>query len=343
VSRIGQLLAILFLGVVSHPAVAYMGGGTRVLIGQGQDPSGFELRIRAELEAAGFTVLIVPIDMRGDPRRELDIASRREEAGAAILCLSAMGYVEIWIADRVTGKVVLRHVQIPVGADDADSFVALATVELLRASFLEVTTSHRAVQSVKPDGVVARLIAPRPEEKKPEKAPIQRVSIQVSPTVFVSRFDGAPMLDLFMGLDIRFYRQLELAFTALIPLVPSRVESPAGSALVRSGAGGIGLDYSIAKPGRRLRGDTGMGWTLLFYQINGSPAEGYLGHEALKITSSPYLRGGLEVVLATHLRLRIDLIMGVGLSDVKVRMPDGHSASFGHFWFSSGLGLVFGV
>ncbi len=46
--------------------------------------------------------------------------------------------VEIWIADRVTGKTVLREMADDGGTPDRDAALALRAVELLRASLLEV-------------------------------------------------------------------------------------------------------------------------------------------------------------------------------------------------------------
>jgi hypothetical protein len=102
----------------------------------------FGLRVRAELEALGFDARITPPDPGPPSRESLEAAARAVGGIAAIRGVATADGVEVWIADRVTGKTVLRRMAtqaLPAAGDAAsrDAALALRVVELLRASFLE--------------------------------------------------------------------------------------------------------------------------------------------------------------------------------------------------------------
>ena len=95
-------------------------------------------RLRAELLDAGFDV--VEVDRApGDPRAEVE-DSAPATSGFATVAMSRAGdgaFADIWISDHVTGKTVVRRLE--VGADpEAPAVLAIRALELLRASLLEV-------------------------------------------------------------------------------------------------------------------------------------------------------------------------------------------------------------
>ncbi len=95
-------------------------------------------RLRAELLDAGFEV--VEVDRApGDPRSDVEDAT----AGASTFATVAMSraangaFADVWISDHVTGKTLVRRLE--VGTDpDATAVLAIRALELLRASLLEV-------------------------------------------------------------------------------------------------------------------------------------------------------------------------------------------------------------
>src|SRR5262249_5220500 len=127
----------------------------------------FGLRVIAELEALGFRALIIdPLDEAAS-RASLEATARKAGAIAAIRAVPSARGVEVWIADRVTGKTVLREVASDDGALDGEGALALRAVELLRASLLEValpapppgevpaTPEIRAKMQLPPPGALA--------------------------------------------------------------------------------------------------------------------------------------------------------------------------------------------
>jgi len=59
------------------------------------------------------------------------------------LVASREGKVEVWVADRVTGKAVVRELDAPEGGT-SDAAVAIGSVELLRASLMELHSGEPA-------------------------------------------------------------------------------------------------------------------------------------------------------------------------------------------------------
>jgi hypothetical protein len=120
-----------------------------------------ETLLGAELRASGFEVVTRERASDQDLRADIEAA-----AGAlrpiAVLAIAAAGEAaaEIWLSDRVTGKLVIRRID--AGGDgDAAASLALRAVELLRGSLLEITVEAplrpEARPTLPPD--VARFVA----------------------------------------------------------------------------------------------------------------------------------------------------------------------------------------
>jgi hypothetical protein len=95
--------------------------------------------LAAELEAAGFEVTMRPRDPAGDVRRDIEAASAALQPVAtfAILPLADGATVELWLEDRVTGKLVIRRISVDRSREVAGD-LAVRAMELLRGSLLEV-------------------------------------------------------------------------------------------------------------------------------------------------------------------------------------------------------------
>ncbi len=95
-------------------------------------------RVRAELLDAGFEV--VEVDRPpGDPRSEVEDTAPDASSFATIAMNRAANgaFADVWISDHVTGKTVVRRIE--VGSDpNATNVLAIRALELLRASLLEL-------------------------------------------------------------------------------------------------------------------------------------------------------------------------------------------------------------
>jgi hypothetical protein len=94
-------------------------------------------RLRAELDGLGLDVRTVAKNETEQLPRDLIESARQTGAVAAFRILVEGDRADVWIADRVTGKVVLREM-LPRGAQIDGRLVALRAVELLRTSLMEL-------------------------------------------------------------------------------------------------------------------------------------------------------------------------------------------------------------
>ncbi|MBC8133548.1 MAG: hypothetical protein H7X95_11255 [Deltaproteobacteria bacterium] len=108
--------------------------------------------LKAELQGIGFEVTEVDLDMDlkgeaagGELRRRIEGAATHTQSVATFAIRSVAGgtTVELWLEDHLTGKLVIRRVEVTRG-QGAAADVALKAVELLRGSLLEVTVQGRA-------------------------------------------------------------------------------------------------------------------------------------------------------------------------------------------------------
>jgi hypothetical protein len=140
------LLLLLALAALGLPRLA-MAASRVVLLRSGSgDALGrqAETLLAAELRASGFEVVIRERAPGLDLRADID-----GTAGAlhpiAVLAIAATtgAAAEIWLSDRVTGKLVIRRIEAGADGDPAAS-LALRAVELLRGSLLEITFDQPA-------------------------------------------------------------------------------------------------------------------------------------------------------------------------------------------------------
>ena len=138
-TRLGVAAAIVASALVAPGRARAESGATLVAIVTAEPNSSLTRRVRAELEGLGVDVIVLKPPDEGSPSRApLEQAARSVGAVAAVrLVASSEGKVEVWVADRVTGKAVVRELDAPEsGASDAA--VAIGSVELLRASLMEL-------------------------------------------------------------------------------------------------------------------------------------------------------------------------------------------------------------
>jgi hypothetical protein len=105
-------------------------------------------RLHAELTGLGLDVQTVAKNESEQLPRDIIEAARATSAVAAFRIVVEGDRADVWIADRVTGKVVLREM-LPRGAKIDGRVVALRAVELLRVSLMELDV-RRTPQSEPP-------------------------------------------------------------------------------------------------------------------------------------------------------------------------------------------------
>jgi hypothetical protein len=109
----------------------------RVALIEDPDETTILPRLHAELAGLGLDVRMVIKNKDERLPRDIIEAARTTGAVAAFRIVVEGDRADVWIADRVTGKVVLREM-LPRGAKIDGRVVALRSVELLRVSLMEL-------------------------------------------------------------------------------------------------------------------------------------------------------------------------------------------------------------
>jgi hypothetical protein len=134
-------------------------------------------RLEAELRAAGFSVVEVERKSSDDPRASVEANPKDGFAAIAIVTTDKGAVADVWVADRVTQKTVVRRIDVARSSSaTAPSDLAVRSVELLRASLLEVWTADKKA-SLPTD--VARFL----DLAAPSQAPSPTPPLQPAPIV----------------------------------------------------------------------------------------------------------------------------------------------------------------
>jgi len=97
-----------------------------------------EVRLAAELRAAGFQVEEKVVEGDDDARRVVEEPTEGGPFATVLLRRSgARAATDVWVADHVTHKTVVRRMGSRGAGDAADRALALRVVELMRASLVE--------------------------------------------------------------------------------------------------------------------------------------------------------------------------------------------------------------
>jgi hypothetical protein len=167
VRRLWRLLLASALALAPAPARAEEG---KVLVLVAPSATGLALRIRAELEALGFSVELRPSTTAPVEIDHLADEARSAGAVAAVQVQKASRQVGLWLFDRVTGKAVRREVP---GDQSTDEVLAVKTTELLWASLIEIQRPGFVPAEVPPPTSARQLLAATP--LLPLKAPLPRL------------------------------------------------------------------------------------------------------------------------------------------------------------------------
>lgn len=185
-------------------------------------------RIEGELSAAGFETIVLVRKGDVDPRTEVEQAARENGADAAlsIVDTAESRTAEVWIADRLTGKTVVQHLEVSGGDARASAALAVRIVELLRASLLELLFRRKedaAPSPRPPPAEVTRWV----EAGLPEHAP--PVALEAGAAVLHS-FNGiGPSLAAVVRASHQFNVPVGARVSLLVPLTRAHVATSAGS------------------------------------------------------------------------------------------------------------------
>ncbi len=308
---------------------------TLVLVTNHRDAAIIPL-LRSELESLGLVVETVDKGADEVIPRDLKLAAHDRKAVAAVRVLVSSGVVEVWIADRVTGKVVLREVM----AEDAESkisesTVVLRVVELLRASLMEVDAPHPARGELAPPPKLYDVVG------FPDEA--GRLRLELGPSVIVSAGGVGPSLAAQFEVGYRLLSQLTVRGFGAMSMLAGRIKAVEGSASVNTRLVGLGIELHTRVSESRWQAFARLGVGLLSLDSRGQTSAPYVGYER-NDTGLAFLLGvGTRFRLTRNLAVSAALEGARALHPVAMQFNDKTVARFGTGVALGSLGIVVAV
>lgn len=292
------------MALTARSSRAQSGRSTVLLVDPGSAP--LTHRLREEIEALGLEVTVVP---ESKPPEPLEARARTARAvGAIRITGSDSGFVDMTILDRATGKTVSRHLAIATPSDPASAeLVATRTVELLRASLMELDAPHppRGDAPVTPD--VQALAEPSFRSKAGS------VAVATGPALVVSPGLGAS-LDVWVALSLHAERGVGATARVLAPATGGEVETAEGRVSAVAWQYRLGASYDGSSPGDDVAPRVQAGVALVTLSTDGSARAPFRSVRERSLAWGPWASLGLEVTLARRLAL-------VAAGDVTFLLP----------------------
>ncbi len=316
----------------SAPAPARSSDSLRIAVVDVANPE-VTARLVAELRFLGFAPEVVAPPSTTDPEALVALA-RARGAAAAVAVDVAGGRVQVWIVDRMTGKLVGRQLALaaePVGDEPRE--IAVRSVELLRASLLEV-------EEVPPPPEAE--VAVPPAARRTLRSPRPRFGAAAG--VAVGGGPGGLPVAAHVRAQFRStphpFIGVVLAGTA--PLHAVEVSAPEGTARIRTGWLGVGPRVALRRPDATLVPDLAATVGAAFASMDGSGAPGHVGARALVVDAIFEGSAGLEVALSPRIRLRFEAAAATCARTVRVRFSGRPVATWcrPHVLGSLGIGVV---
>ncbi len=293
----------------------------------------FGLRVIAELESLGLAARRVDPGDAPASRASLEASARSVGAISAIRAVPSEGGVEVWIADRVTSKTVLRAVSVAGEAVEPEAALALRTVELLRASLLETALPAAPPGEVpvtaeirEKMGIPRQEAAPRAAVRE-EAAPVLRVALGLG--AMVSRGGLGPAAALDLGFAWMPSDHFGATLFAAIPLSRPDVTGAAGSVDLAAGIGGVGARFLLTTRASRWAPTIDGGMVVFGLASKGSANAGYVSGSSFAATPAPFVRAGIAFAPTPRFRVRADVLGSVLVQGTSVRLAGTEVATWG--------------
>ncbi len=350
-------MVLLVLGVVlgACPALAQYQHRVVLLEQENVNEAAAEVRtrVRGELTAAGFEVVLLPWPNEGDPAVVSETTARELHPAAVILVIekaadgSEPRRIELWLSDRLSRRTFVQS--LTVDPDDAGRGyrrLAVQAVELLKARLAELLVTPPDLPPVKP---------PPPPPKRPPPPPPEKKE----PTVGGRIAGGVALLQGFEGVDTSIAPRLgggatipagsisgapfavDLGVTAIGFGTQSDVTTAGGSATVAQGLGtvDVGLRFDRGAVLQPLLVATGGVYSV---DIEGTPEGERVGHEDRTWSMFTSVGAGLFIQPAEAFGIELEGQVGRAWAKTIVRIDGADEAETGSpllIWSLSTVGV----
>jgi hypothetical protein len=276
-------------------------------------------RLEAELHALGFATKTVALE-NATPK-SLEGVARDARAAAAIHVARSDQRAEVWVTDRVTGKILLREVTVLPG-EDVESVLAVRAVELLRASLLEIEAAHPTRGDVGVTDTVRNAVATSHPPR--ETAPLSLglgFGAELMPTLTPAfhTLVSASWMPSRLGVEL----------TAFVPVTSAEVCGMPGCAHMTSGLLGLGVRWVLVSRQARVEPEIGAGFAGAFVHAEGQATSPYVGASSDAAAATIYGRAAVFFRLVSQLRLGVDVFAGAALPPVSIRFAGNEVAQWG--------------
>jgi hypothetical protein len=289
------------------------------------------VRLREELESLGLEVVVVA---EGDSAEPLELRARLADAvGAIRITQRGSGSVDMTILDRATGKTVSRHLPIATGTDPASSeLVATRTVELLRASLMELEAPHpsRGDAAVTPE--VRVLAAPIAEPRATSLA------VAVGPALVTSQGLGVS-LDIGVAVLLRTQSGFGATARVVAPGTSGGFESPEGRVNASAWQYRLAVLFEGPELTRALSPHFEAGATLVRLTTAGVASAPFRGVEEHSMLWGPWVSAGLHCELVPRLSVLAAADGALLFPETVIRSDSREVATFGRPLVVANVGL----
>jgi len=329
--RVGLVCLSLLAGTALGASVSRAGSAVSrvLLVDPGSEP--LTARLREEIESLGLEVILVA---ESDPTEPLESRARLASAvGAIRITQRGSGSVDMTILDRVTGKTVSRHLPIATGTDPASTeLVATRTVELLRASLMELEAPHppRGDAVVTPE--VRALAAPVVEPRTTTLAVAAGPALVSSPALGVS-------VDFWVALLFRTQSGFGAMARVIAPGTGSELESPEGHVSAFAWQYRLGAVFEGPKLTRALSPHFEAGATLVTLTTDGVASAPFRGLEQHSMTWGPWISAGLRLEVVRRLSILAAADVALLFPETVIRSDGLEVATFGRPLAAANAGL----
>jgi hypothetical protein len=314
---LGIAAAIVALILVFPGRVCAESGATLVAIVTAEPNSSLTRRVRAELQALGVDVIVLkPPDEDSPSRAPLERAARSVGAVAAVRVIaSSEGKVEVWVADRVTGKAVVRELDASrSGASEAA--IAVGSVELLRASLMELHSTEPPHGDAPASETIQSLALPAP--------PLPRI-----PWFGLGAGAGAelgirglgPSAGVEIGVWVRITSRLGARLIGHASLSPAHVVVSAGAVDVHSQLFGAMASYAFVDPTSTWTPSVSAGIGAAHVSTTGTAIPPFVSAADATWSAAPLMGLGMAWSVAPGLRLHGEGLAALTVSALRVRTP----------------------
>lgn len=318
-------------------------------------------RLREELTAGGFQVTLSEFGAGADALWMVDPAGPRDGLLATVTLIGNPdeGPAELWIVDGVAGaRAAVRRLLVPAGSSTHDDEVlAVRTLELLRASALELARSTTAVPPPTPTAPTPT--APTPAVSVPAR-PAALAASEVARASAPPVRAGSPPGRLSFELGVSLFEGSRSLGPAYLPLARLRAElvslldarltvaglgtrpqvtRPEGTAKVDQTLGLVELRAAFRR-GRAVRPALGIGGGVLLVQVEGAGDGDYDGRRGQAWAGLFDVSAGVTIALGQRLAVAMEAHGQVAGPSPTVQFSGQEAARIGRLALFTSLTLV---